>query len=181
MRGLIGVAAALAFSTGCTRQDSSPAPDPVGGGLPPQVAPLRGAIELSESQIALQHGATSAQFNFGRLRDLWVRVKLPAMPTVTQLHTWFINPQGERFYETTVPFTNDPSMSTMMSPNMGHPAAVYQATRLPGGYALDQQVMIAGSAFMRYPMVNEGTWIVNAQLDGAGDTFSRQMEVTVER
>lgn len=119
--------------------------------------------------------------NFSELRDLYVRVVVPTMPSkgATLLHLTFINPVGEEFYADTSPFSIDGSMALMSIPGVDHPTSVARATPVRGGYALVKEVPIGGSLFQRFP--SDGHWIVRATVDGAAGMISSSFDVQNHR
>src|SRR5207302_9557162 len=121
-----------------------PAPDrgQIGGHqmLP---TPLARSLVLAETESGLHAGLTATTFNFGAITDLWFRVQLPGMPSSTLLTVRFFDPSNHAFYTEHFAFSLDPQMTSMPMGNETMP--VLQAEPLPGGFALDHYVPIAGS------------------------------------
>lgn len=140
----------------------------------PGAAPFSEGVVLADSQIGLDKGPGATQFNFARLRDLWVRVNLAGMPPSVQLDLSLIDPQGTLIYEASVPFSSDPAMKTKDVPGAGHPVTVFQARPLRGGVALDYALPVSGSVVTRY--LSAGTWKIVAEVGGR--TFSTALDVS---
>jgi hypothetical protein len=134
------------------------------------------AIQFASSQPELDTGPFLAEANFARQRDLWVRVMVAKMPPTTLLGLTFLTPDGQPFYETNRYFSRLPEVASTVVPGGQRPAVVYRARKLPGGYALDLPIAIAGSVFLRYPA--PGTWTVQATVGDSGG-ISRTLEVSV--
>jgi hypothetical protein len=158
---------------GCAGGGTAPDPTPM---------PIKPAVQLSGSEVGLETGTLSTGYNFGDLRDLWVRVALPTLPPVAKVKLVFLNPRGETVMETTVPFSADPNITKMAMPNMDHLATVFRAKKIAGGYALDYPIPVLGSVMTRYPTVGVGTWVVQARVEGMDDLMlSQTFEVTFTR
>jgi hypothetical protein len=155
------------LAAGCTAEGpSSPAPTPQ--------KPFEAGIELGTSQEMLDHGYPSKSFNFVYLRNLYVRLKVAKMPKMAMANVWFIAPGGERVYETTLPFSPDPSVTEMTMPGVDHPMTVFQAKPESGGYDLDLVVPVLGTVLTR--TFRPGAWRVESNLDG--QFFSAEMQVS---
>jgi hypothetical protein len=142
--------ALAALAVGCT-QTSTP---------PPQPTPFVPGLSFGPSEAGLDHGVTFDGFSVYRLRDLFVRAKVPSLPPgVTSLGLWFSNPQGELFFEDHVRFSTD---ATVTMTTDGEP--VFAAKPRDGGFALDTGIPILGTIFQKYP--NPGAWGVTASVDG---------------
>ena len=146
-------------------------------GPAPHAGPFAEGIELAVSAEGLGQDASASPFNFLHIRDLWVRVNVSKLPKTAALHLVFVSPRGETFYETNLYFSKDTRVKSVAPQGGDQPAAVLQASRVPGGFALDQPIPIAGSVFLRYPM--PGTWMVQARISGVAETFSTTLEVEV--
>jgi len=133
-------------------------------------------IQFASSQPELDTGPLLAEANFAHQRDLWVRVRVAKMPPTTLLGLTFLTPDGQPFYETNRYFSRLPEVASTIVPGGFRPEVVYRARKLPGGYALDLPIAIAGSVFLRYPA--PGTWTVQATIGDAGG-ISRTLEVSV--
>jgi hypothetical protein len=142
----------------------------------PGAAPFKEGVVLADSRFALENGPGAARFNFARLRDLWVRVNLAGRPHTVQLGLSLIDPQGTLVYEVSVPFSSDPSITTMEVPGAGHPVTVFQARPLHGGIAMDYALPVSGSVVTRN--LSAGTWKLVAEVHGR--TFSTSMDVSAE-
>ena len=132
-------------------------------------------IELAAQEQELAQGATASQFNVMQLRDLWVSVKLGKMPKTATLDLAFISPRGETFYETRLFYSRDSKIKSVRPAGGAAPASVLPARRLPGGYALDQPIPIAGSVFVRYP--TPGIWTVRATVSGVEQPMTTTIEL----
>src|SRR5256885_354379 len=151
--------------SGCTNQPAKgtsttttggPQPQAPAGAVPPPTytappatpstppGPFREGIELSDSQLSLDHGLVSKAFNFGHLRDLWVRLRVAGMPNVGQFYLKLSDPNGMIGYEATVMFSPDPGMNQMDLPGAMHAVTVYHAVGVPGGFILDYAVPVSG-------------------------------------
>jgi hypothetical protein len=128
-------------------------------GLTPQLL-------LSDSQGGLATGMVGNMFNFGVLRDLWVRVTMPSIGPVVTEHLTFFNPLGELMFETMLAFSLDPATQEMLMAGKSSPLTVYLATSIPGGYACDDGLPIAGTNFTRFPTTAVGDWHIKAEVDG---------------
>jgi hypothetical protein len=168
---------ALAFATlllaACPKGDAPPGPPDL------TAAPLHGAILLGDSATALESGMGTTKFNFVRLRDLFVRVTVPALTGLAVMKLTFFTPGGEILYETSAPFSTDPAQTSAMMGPMPHPSTVFLAKPVPGGYALDREIAIAGSVFTRDP--RPGVWRVTASVEGVPGTLSTMIEVIFSR
>lgn len=144
---------------------------------PAPAIPFVQEIQLAASQADLEAGPLLTEANFASLRDLWIRVMISKMPPTTLLKLSFVTPAGKPFYETSRFFSRLPQVTSTVVPGDGRPAVVYSARKLPGGYALDLPVAIAGSVFLRYP--TPGTWSVQVRVGDSGETLSKTLEVSV--
>ncbi len=131
-------------------------------------------IELAAQEQDLARGVASSRFNLMQLRDLWVRVKVARIPKTAAFDLAFISPRGERFYETRLYYSRDPKVSSVRQSGTDQPATVLPARRLPGGFALDQPIPIAGGVFVRYPI--PGTWVVRATVTGQDEPLTTTFE-----
>ena len=136
--------------------------------------PVREGIVLAASQPALESGSDETSFNFAHLRDLWVRVNLVGMPRSLQLNLRLIDPQGTLIYEASVPYTSDPTMTTIDSPGAGHPVAVFPAKTRRSGVALDYALPVSGGVVTRY--LSEGAWTLD--VEAGGRKFSTSIDVS---
>ena len=138
--------------------------------------PFAPTILFASSQSELDTGPLLTEANFARQRDIWIRVMVSRMPPTTLLGLTFITPEGQPFYETNRFFSRLPQVASTVVPGGQRPDVVYQARKVPGGYALDLPIAIAGSVFLRYP--SPGNWTVQAKV-GNSERFSRALEVSV--
>lgn len=129
-----------------------------------------GEIRLAASQVALENGPGETSFNFAHLRDLWVRVWLPATSNPIQLELRLLDPQGTLIYEASVPYASDPTITTLDVPGAGHPLTVFRAKTLRGRLALDYALPVSGSVVTR--SLSEGTWTLEAEAGGRKYTTS---------
>jgi hypothetical protein len=143
--------------------------------------PLQSGLTMSYDNDALDHGIVSTSYNFAHLRTLWVRLAVTSMNPVANAHIVFTNPAGETYFEIGREFSVDPNVGTMPMPNMDHDMTVFPAKVLPGGYALDVPVPIAGSAMSRFPISAIGRWTVDAKVEGFGGSLNSPLDVTYER
>src|SRR5262245_1035990 len=72
------------------------------GAVSPGTKPFSEGIELADSRFGLEHGIVSSRFNFGTLRELWIRVRVAGMPSVSMVNVKLVAPQGAVHYETNV-------------------------------------------------------------------------------
>jgi hypothetical protein len=169
---LAAVALVGALLGGCIGDDDS---------LGAEATPLlttRPQLTLATSREALAT-ATSSDFNFARLRDLWVRVTVPAAhPGVSVVRVAFINPRGEVFHEQLLRYSPDPAVQTTTSADVAHRVPVRTLSHVPGGFVLDFAVPIVGSTFMRYPQ--PGTWMVRVSGAGLPTAIVRKIQVIVK-
>lgn len=178
MRTLALVLGLGLLTTGCTGTPPTDA-GPLGVAPGTNVAPLTAGLSFAASQAQLDRGLTSTQFNFGTLRDLWTRVQLPGMSQVTTVKLKFYTPRGWLFRSTYAVFSPNADTKTMDAPGVEHPIDVTTAKTLPGGFALDFAVPIAGSPFTKFP--EEGTWQVRAEVAGLGEELSTPITVEMTR
>jgi len=176
------IAMSLMFvaALGCSRSDVSPQPPGSSGRVPSPGSsttptPFREGIDLADSQSALDNGQLSDRFDFSRMRELWVRIKVAGLSGITVVRLTLTTPSGSTFYESNVAYSPDPSQNTMMVPNAPHPITVFSAQAMNGGYGLSYVVPVAGSALARYPL--PGKWHVVATFD-SGKTLSTEIDVT---
>jgi hypothetical protein len=169
----LSLLAALAL-IGCSGAGPTPEPQPQ---PQPQPQPLQPAIALSAAPSGFDVGLVGTSFDFMNLRDLWVRITVPGMPRVAHVHLTLTNPLGARFYETNLMYSADPTMQSMPMPSVDHPVTVFAASTLPGGFAIDVPVPVAGTVLTRYPMVNSGTWTAEADVDGLASSLSIAFQV----
>ena len=141
-----------------------------------RAVPFAQAIQFASSQSELDTGPLLTEANFARQRDLWIRVTVSKMPPTTLLGLTFTTPAGQPFYETNRYFSRLPQVASTVVPGGQRPDVVYQARKVPGGYALDLPIAIAGSVFLRYPA--PGTWTVQAKV-GDSERISKTLEVSV--
>ena len=58
-----------------------------------------------------------------------------------------------------------------------HPITVFHSKPIEGGFAIDVPIPVAGTVLTRYPMVNEGTWMAEAEVDGLMGTLRTAFQV----
>ena len=166
MRNAILIVALASALAGCNSPGAPPAETP-----PPVV---EGELVLAPTANALAAGLVGKQFDMSELRELWVRVKVPQLAHVTTVKFVFIDPMGQPFYEDNMAFSVNPTMQTM-DPGSGSVALnVHAATVVPGGYALDRPIAIAGSIFQRTPRY--GSWVVEATVGGLSTKLTAPLE-----
>jgi hypothetical protein len=178
MRSVLAWVVLAAAIAGCS--DGSGLPQPAANRFtigPPQ--PFRSELLLADSEQALELDLVATRFNFVYLRDLWFRAKISGMPRVSTLSVKFTTPEGDTFYQDSFPFSPDPTMTTMSSPNAGHPLTVMRAKKIAGGYALDHLIPIAGTVFERFPKA--GVWQVQASVEGVPGVLTSPLEVELSR
>jgi hypothetical protein len=141
----------------------------------PQLAPSRESIDLALTQSALENGQLADRFDFSRIRELWVRMRVAGIRETTLVHLTLVTPSGSVFYETTVAYSADPRQDVMTVPNAPHPITVFRAQPARSGHALLYVVPVAGTALARYP--SPGRWRINATIDGARE-ISTEFDVT---
>jgi hypothetical protein len=172
------------LAAGCSKTSGGggnhpPPPDGQDLGGAPTGPPITAALHLADSEASLAAGLYADSFNFYDMRTLLVQVVLPDMPRQTMLHLLFIDPRGGSFYEDHVPFTTDPSGGTLTHPIMKTPQLMMVARPFNSGWALNREVPIGGSSFVRFPQ--PGDWQVQATVDGVTDALSAPMHVVIER
>lgn len=175
----LSVVLCVALGSACTGQAPT---DPSPLGVAPStgsVAPLSPALSFAASRALLERGIVSQQFNFGTLRDLWTRVTLPGMAQYTTVKLKFYSPRGWLFRSTYAVFSPDPNAAPMDAPGVEHPVDVAAARPLPGGFALDFAVPIAGSPFTKFP--EEGTWQVRAEVAGQAEELAVPLTIEMHR
>ena len=178
------VAVALVLgAASCTKSGGMDNPGVDGGGgvtaMPDltQAQPLKPGLEFAASEFELDRGLATDRFDFSVQRDLWVRVKLPGMPMVTRVNLKFVNPLGELLSEVQLAFSPDPKTPPMgRGPGMT-PLTVFKAKTIPGGYALDYPVPVAGTMLTRYVATSVGTWTVQAKVDGVDTMIMKNIVV----
>jgi hypothetical protein len=165
---LIGLACAA-----CSRHETATR---FGLGSNPAKA-FRPALTLSDSEAGLAVAGADAprRFNFAFVRDLWVRVTVPRVLRVSVLELSFRAPDGQIFYQDRFPFTIDDRVRMAMVPGAASPTPAHPAHPIPGGYALDRPVAIAGSVFEKYPQ--RGLWRIEATVEGYPGTITTEMWV----
>jgi hypothetical protein len=147
----------------------------------PTPQPLTPGLSLSSSEGGLEAGVVGHQFNFGQLRDLWVRATMPSIGPVATEHLTFLNPLGELMFETTRAFSLDPAMQEMPMPGKSSPMTVFRAKPIAGGYAIDVGLPVWGTTFTRYPTTAVGDWQIKAEIDGVNQPLTTTMTVSFER
>ena len=135
---------------------------------------FREGIVLATSQLALEGGSDETSFNFARLRDLWIRVALRGTTSPIQLNLRLIDPQGMLIYEATVPYSSDPTITTLEVSGTGRPVAAFHAKTQGGGVALDYALPVSGSVVTRH--LSEGTWTLVAE--AGGRKYSASIDVS---
>jgi hypothetical protein len=175
MRGMMhrGACLALLWLSGCTA--TAPGESHTVTQTHSPVPLFQPGLSFAFSEPLLENGVTSNHYNFATVRELWVRVGVQKVRDISMAKVIFTNPKGEKIYETTSPYSADPSVETMAMANMDHPITVRRAKQLVGGFGLDRLVPVAGTVFTRYPMA--GPWVVTAQVDG--QQFSAEIQVSV--
>jgi hypothetical protein len=148
----IGAVALLALSA-CNQGTAPPA-------FPAAFQP--GIVLAAEPELL--EAAPATRFNFGVLRDLWVRVKVPDMGQLMTVSLAVTSPGGARFHETTQRFSPDEGMTQMEMPGSPHALTVLRAKRAPGGWLLDYPIAISGTVFTRNP--TPGVWLIEARTEG---------------
>ena len=146
---------------------------------PPQ--PLTPALMLSSGEGGLETGAVSRAFNFGQLREIWVRATVPVMQHVTMVNVTFRNPMGELIYESNVGYTSDAKMTTMPMGGNAAPMSLGHAKPIPGGFAIDMGFPVGGTVFTRFPTSGVGDWTVQARVDGVDHVLTTSMSVVYTR
>jgi hypothetical protein len=168
--------------TGCNGSVPSMGGSPPGGGPPgggSTPTPLTPALQFSMTEGGLDHGFVSTRFTLSALRDLWVRALVPSINATAQLDIMFFNPRTELINETHVAYSSDPTVTQMPMPGMDHPLTLFPAKPVPGGWALDYPVPVAGTAFTRLAVVNEGTWTVEAKVNSLGSPITTTFEMVI--
>jgi hypothetical protein len=136
-------------------------------------SPFTEGIKVAESQYALGSGASPTSFNFARLRELWVRVQLAAMPRTAELTLTLVDPSGVVAYEASVHYSRA-RMQEIEVPNAGHRVTVFPAQQVRGGFALDYGMPVSTSSITRY--LTNGDWRLEAAVDGTA-RFSKILSV----
>jgi hypothetical protein len=142
----------------------------------PDAAPFREGIEFASSQAALEQSKSATRFDFLAVRDLWVRVKVRGLPPLATLKLTFSSPNGTPFYETTLLYTTKTDPKERGGAQGGAAANALRATRIPGGFALDYPVPIAGTVFQRFP--TPGGWKVEAQIESTRTSLTTPLDVS---
>ena len=145
----------------------------------PGCTTLAAGIDLALTEADLMQGRTISSLNFVYARDLWVRTRVPSLPRIAEVALTFINPRGEISYEDRTPYSSDPDVKETTS-TLGHPITVFPAKSIPGGFALDRPIPIAGSVLQRIP-APEGIWEIQSVVDGYAEKLSTQLDVTNQR
>jgi hypothetical protein len=138
-------------------------------------AALHDGIELSSSELELEHGLTSDRFNFALMRELWVRINVNGLGRTSVVRLTLTTPTGSTFYESNVAYSTDPRLTSMDVPNGPNPVSVFPAKRVGNGYSLIYVVPVVGTALSRYPI--PGTWRVQAEIRGV-KVLSTQIQVS---
>lgn len=178
----------FAFCCGCTEAEPAPGntPGAVEPTRPTAVPPahvFKEGIEVAESQYALDSGVSPTSFNFARLRELWVRVKVVGVPPMSKRPTddtpWELkltltDPNAVVAYEANAYFS-PAGMQQIVLPNSAHPVTVFPAKRVPGGFVLDYGIPVSTSAITRY--LSDGDWRLEAVVDGAAASHGTILKV----
>jgi hypothetical protein len=170
MRRALLIALVLA---GCSRQRN--AVTLPGAGVGP-IAPAIAIFGSSADQLA---GTPAHAFNFAYQRELWITVSVPMLSGPAKLSLSFVNPRSEPFVEDHALYSSDASMRTVADPAGGHALDVITARTVPGGFALDREIPIAGTVFQRAG--SDGDWQLSATVDGNNDPPPVIMTVTSAR
>jgi hypothetical protein len=166
-------ALALVLLGGCQNGTAPPPPPPDLSSPPASMS----AIHVGRTQQEVETGMAPASFNFSVLRDVWVRVTVPALPGTAQRTVQFVNPKGEIQYEEQLPYSTDPSVKEINVPGMMFPVQVVPAVVLPsGGVALDRVISITAIGFQRLPY--EGDWLVRGRVEGVPGEATTMIRVT---
>jgi hypothetical protein len=138
--------------------------------------PLAEGIELSVSEVALDHNLVADHFNFAQLDNVWVSINVSAMPSDTTIvKLTFTTPTGQVFYSGTVGYTPQSEPLAVNVSHSPHPITVFPAKHTRGGFALRYVVPVIGSAMGRYPI--PGRWRVEAAIQG-GRTLTKDISVS---
>ena len=140
----------------------------------PPTPAVEGALQLAPSAEMFDHGGAATRFDLGALRELWVRVKVPRLEQTTAVKLVFIDKLGQPFYEDNAAYALQASTQGMNPGNGGVQLNVHAATVVPGGYALDRPIAIAGSVFQRHP--SYGMWRVEATVTGLATKLTSPLE-----
>lgn len=140
---------------------------------------LQATLQFSDSQMSMGAGMMSKSFNFSHLRDLWVRVTVPALPRTAKLQLKFINPRGEVFFEDSAYYSPDGAAGGMNMQGAPQGMTVRPAGKVGTSFTLDRVIPIGGSVFQRFP--EAGSWVVEAQLDGFAGVIMSPLEIRTQR
>jgi len=131
--------------------DLGAAPTPSDGAIAPSPAPR---LSLSDSDAGLVTPVTN--FNFARLRDLWVEVDVGQLPATATVELTFVAPDGSVFRKTHASFTTLPTAVPTRELLVARPTS--------SGWALVMPVAVGGTSFMRLPL--PGKWQLTAHVIG---------------
>jgi hypothetical protein len=142
--------------------------------------PFNEGIQLADSPSALDRETSETpRFDFGTLRELWIRVRVADMGQLSMLNVKLVSPRGVIHYETNAAFSPDPAMKTTEMTGAHHPVTVFHAPGRLGGFDLDVSVPVQGTVLTRH--LKTGAWQVMAGIEGSPKTYLSPMDVYVAK
>src|SRR4051812_46273957 len=85
---------------------------------PPPPDPVSPGVKVAANDPALLDGPGQMTFKIGTLRQLMVRLSLPSLPSsLVWVTLTLTTPHGSLFASRRVPFTSDPNLKTIASPD----------------------------------------------------------------
>jgi hypothetical protein len=140
----------------------------------PAPGPLQASLKLGADEASAAMATTAkVAFNFSTLRDLWIRVELPSVPSTTTVDISITDPLGEPLRVFRRTFATE--ASTIENPD-DVPLHILASKTIPGGFALQMQEPVAGARLARYGRT--GTWAVTAHVSTLATPLVALMEVT---
>ena len=130
--------------------------------------PVQALVQGSDDPQDFSRGN---QFSLPATTSLYVRVQVPALPETTMIAIELIDPQGALFHEEHVPYTRLDQPTMVENPLFHQPMLAWHAEKIAGGWAVVRGIPIRGTNFTRLVRA-EGTWTVNARIDGVPDKIS---------
>jgi hypothetical protein len=165
------------FALLCACQRTHPSLLPVD--TPPDLATpiLPVAIKIvADNPRLLDGAATQTSFRLPFLRELYVRLQVPSLPSDISWATLRVfTPTGDSYHERKVPFTADTNPRQATPPGAALPIDVIPAKPLAGGFGLDQEIVVGGTNFVRYP--RPGFWKISFTLEGTTMSAEQMIEL----
>lgn len=135
----------------------------------PSPVPGDPSLKVVANNPALLDGPSQQTFQIGTIRELLVRLTLPAAPAPTVFVTLsLVDPHGGVFSTRSLAFSTNPALKQVAVPSAPDVMMdVDQVKTVPDGVALDSYFLVGGTALQNKG--SAGVWRIRAEVDGYPD------------